>query len=78
MPQKNRKKPQKNKERLSSYAKHSGIAFQMIAIILLGVFGGKKLDAWLEFKKPICTAILSVLAVILAIYYSIKDLIKIK
>jgi membrane protein DedA with SNARE-associated domain len=50
----------------------------MIAIILLGVFGGKKLDNWLEMKKPVFTAILSLVAVILAIYYAIKDLIKIK
>ena len=50
----------------------------MTAIILLGVFGGKKLDNWLELKKPVFTAVLSLLAVILAIYYAIKDLIKIK
>ena len=78
MSQKNRKNPQKRKESLSNYAKYSGIAFQMTAIILLGVFGGKKLDNWLEFKKPVFTAVLSALAVILAIYYAIKDLIKIK
>ena len=50
----------------------------MTAIILLGAFGGKKLDSWLEFEKPVFTAVLSLLAVILAIYYAIKDLIKIK
>ena len=50
----------------------------MTAIILLGVFGGKKIDAWLEPEKPVFTAILSVLYVILAIYFAIRDLIKIK
>jgi hypothetical protein len=78
MPQKNRKNLQKSKERLSNYAKYSGIAFQMTAIILLGVLGGKKLDNWLELKKPVFTAVLSLIAVILAIYYAIKDLIKTK
>ncbi len=78
MPQKNQKNPHKSKEKLSNYTKYSGIAFQMTAIILLGVFGGKKLDAWLELKKPVFTAVLSLIAVILAIYYAIRDLIKIK
>ena len=78
MLQKKKKEFQKNKERLSSYVKYSGIAFQMIAIILIGVFGGMKIDKWLKTDKPVFTALLSVLAVILAIYYSIKDLIRTK
>ena len=78
MLQKKKKDLQKNKERLSSYIKYSGIAFQMIAIILIGVFGGMKIDKWLKTDKPVFTAVLSVLAVILAIYYSIKDLIRTK
>lgn len=76
MLQKKRKKLQKNRESLNSYVKYSGIAFQMIAIILIGVFGGVKIDKWLETEKPVFTALLSVLAVILAIYYSIKDLLR--
>lgn len=78
MLQKKKKELRKNKERLSSYVKYSGIAFQMIAIILIGVFGGMKIDKWLKTDKPVFTALLSVLAVILAIYYSIKDLIRTK
>lgn len=50
----------------------------MIAIILIGVFGGMKLDKWLKTDKPVFTAILAVLAVILSIYYSIKDLLRTK
>jgi F0F1-type ATP synthase assembly protein I len=76
MLQKKRKKLQKNRESLNSYVKYSGIAFQMIAIILIGVFGGMKIDKWLKTEKPVFTALLSVLAVILAIYYSIKDLLR--
>ncbi len=78
MLQKKNKESQKNKERLNSYVKYSGIAFQMIAIILIGVFGGMKIDKWLKTEKPVFTALLSVLAVILAIYYSIKDLLRTK
>lgn len=78
MLQKKKKELRKNKERLNSYVKYSGIAFQMIAIILIGVFGGMKLDKWLKTDKPVFTAILAVLAVILSIYYSIKDLLRTK
>jgi hypothetical protein len=48
----------------------------MLAIILIGVFGGVKLDAWLELKIPVFTVLLSLLSVILAIYYVVKDLLK--
>jgi len=63
------------KRLLNSYARYSSIAFQMLVIILLGVFAGFKLDHWLH-TKPIFTIILSFGSVILAIYSVTKDLIK--
>ncbi len=61
----------------SNYAKYTGIAFQMIAIILVGVFGGLKLDQVVErIEFPLFTLILTFLAVCLSIYYTIKDLIR--
>ena len=63
--------PKKNP--LKSYARFSAIAFQMLLIILLGVFGGIKLDEYLELNFPVFTLIFTVLAVILAIYYTIRD-----
>lgn len=44
-------------------------------IILAGVFGGIKLDQWLNLKTPVFTIILSILSVIFAIYYVTRDLI---
>ena len=64
------------KKALENYAKYSSIAIQMLAIILLGVFGGIKIDEWLNLQFPVFTLILSILSVILAIFYVIKDLIK--
>jgi F0F1-type ATP synthase assembly protein I len=52
------------------------MAFQMIAIILLGVFGGMKLDKLFPAKFPVFTVVLTILGVILSIYYVIKDLLK--
>ena len=65
----------RKKRQFNDYARYSGMAFQMLAIILLGVFGGFKLDEWLN-TKPILTIILSFCSVILAIYYVTRDLLK--
>jgi F0F1-type ATP synthase assembly protein I len=64
-----------NKRTLSNYARYSSMAFQMLAIILLGMFAGYKLDQWLHIK-PILTIILSLSSVILAIYIVTRDLLK--
>jgi len=50
------------------------MAFQMVIIIGLGVFGGIKLDKWLHMRFPLFTLLLSLIAVALSIYYMIKDL----
>ena len=64
-----------NKRALNNYAKYSSMAFQMLVIILLGLFAGYKLDIWLH-TKPLLTVILSLSSVILAIYFVTKDLLK--
>jgi len=64
------------KNNLNSYVKYSNIAIQMLVIILLGVFGGFKLDQWLELQFPVFTVVLSLLSVVLAIYLVTKDLMK--
>ena len=70
----------KNKEKLTSnlksYTKYSGIAFKMAIIIIIGTFGGYKLDEYFGFEKHIITVILSLLSVVFAIYIVIKDFLK--
>jgi F0F1-type ATP synthase assembly protein I len=63
------------KQFLDNWARYSSMAFQMLAIILLGVFAGFKLDQWIH-TKPLFTIILSLGSVILAIYTVTKDLLK--
>ena len=60
---------------LSSYAKYSGLAFQMGGVIAIAVWGGTKLDKLVETNKPIFTIILSLLGVFAAIYIAVKDFI---
>lgn len=64
------------KKLLENYAKYSTIAFQMIVIILLGVFGGIELDKVVNWEFPVFTVLFSILSVILSIYYVTKDLMK--
>jgi hypothetical protein len=66
----------KRPESSSSYMRYASMGTQMIVIIGIGVFGGYKLDKWLEFKFPIFTLILSLFSVAAAIYLSVKDFIK--
>jgi F0F1-type ATP synthase assembly protein I len=73
--QSNPKKTKRKPSQLNNAARYSGIAFQMIAIILLGVFGGIKLDELVVWEFPVFTLVLTLLAVVLSIYYTIKDLI---
>lgn len=45
----------------------------MIIIVMAGVFGGVKLDEYLQMGFPVFTLILSVVSVFIAIYFAIKD-----
>jgi hypothetical protein len=65
-----------NTSPLKVYARYSSIAFQMMAIIIAGVFGGIKLDAWLNLGFPVFTILLSMISVFFAIYFVIRDLLK--
>ena len=67
----------KNKKAPSDFAKYSGIGFQMIAIMVIGVLGGMKLDKWItSIEFPVFTVVLTLSSVIFATYYAIKDFIK--
>ena len=59
-----------NLKNVNNFAKFSGIAFEMLGIIVLGVWGGLKLDAWLD-TKPLLTIVLSLGGVAAAIYQMI-------
>lgn len=61
---------------IRDFGKYSGIAFQMIGIILVTTWGGVKLDKLLGLSKPVFTIILSLLGVFAAIYTVVKDFIK--
>ncbi|HAX93553.1 MAG TPA: hypothetical protein DCY25_06345 [Bacteroidales bacterium] len=75
---KNQKEPEKKpvSDGLHNFAKYSGMAFQMMAIILVTTWGGVKLDKVLNLETPVFTVVLSLLGVFAAIYTSLRDFIK--
>jgi F0F1-type ATP synthase assembly protein I len=76
--QKNQKKSSKNQENkgLRDFGKYSGLAFQMIVIILVMTWCGIKLDKVLGLSTPVFTIILSLLGVFAGIYAALKDFIR--
>ena len=64
---------QNKASRINSYARFSGIAFQMFAIIGLGSYGGVKLDENYPNKYSVFTIICSLASVGIAMYYVIKQ-----
>lgn len=56
-----------NLKNINNYAKYSGVAFEMLGIIFLGVCGGIKLDTRFN-TKPLFTLVLSLGAVVAAMY----------
>ena len=60
----------------SAYARYIGMGVQMLLIILIFAWAGKKLDERSGSEKPLFTAILSLLGVIAGLYIVLKDFIK--
>lgn len=75
-PQKPKNPKKQSNKGIQNFAKYSGLAFQMIGIILLTTLGGAKIDKMTGWDTPVFTIVLSLLGVFGAIYISVKDFIK--
>ncbi len=69
------KRNNENKKPNHNFARYSGIGFEMLGIIILGVWGGQKLDSKFQNTTPVFTIVLSLLAVFAAMYLVLKDFI---
>lgn len=63
---------------LNDYGRYSGLAFQMIAIILACVWAGKKIDENYFPGRSIFIILFSLLGIGIALYVVLKDFINIK
>ena len=76
----NNASPEGNKKRAvegaRGYAEYSGLAIQMIVILLLGVYAGKWLDGHFATETPWFTIVGSLLAIVLALYIPLRRLLR--
>ena len=70
------KQNRKTKNKLNNWAKYSGLSVQLVVTILLGFFGGLKLDEFLQWKFPLFTIVFSLLAIFMSLWLFIKDFLK--
>jgi F0F1-type ATP synthase assembly protein I len=68
----NKKSHPKQKKQLNKLAYLSGLAFQMVTIILLGTLLGYRIDIYLEITQSIFTIIFSLLSIAASLLYVIQ------
>ncbi|TDB65142.1 AtpZ/AtpI family protein [Arundinibacter roseus] len=69
--------PQKSSGRpANSYARYSGLAFQMLGTILLFTYAGYKLDEWQENQIPLWTLLFSLGSIAASLYMFIRSISK--
>lgn len=61
---------------MKEYGKYSAIAFELLAIVFVGVYAGWKLDSLLPKVKPLFTVSLSLLSIAAGLYATLKKLTK--
>lgn len=66
--------PNEKKKNVNNFAKYSSISFQMLATIGVFAFIGYKIDEHRKSDKPVFTALISLLGVIVALYQVVKQL----
>ncbi|MES2458136.1 MAG: AtpZ/AtpI family protein [Bacteroidota bacterium] len=62
------------KRAVNNFARYSAISFQMLATIGVFAFAGYKIDQQRNAKTPLCTAILSLIGVVISLYQVVKQL----
>jgi ATP synthase protein I len=63
-----------NDKKPANFIKYSGMGFQMLATIGVFAFAGYKIDEYRKSSKPIFTAILGLIGVIVSLYQVVRQL----
>ncbi len=66
----------KNKNKFDSFIRYSNLAFEMMAIIVIGTFLGFKIDQWMENEFKGFTLGFMILSVIGSVIYGTRNLLK--
>jgi len=64
----------KPKKEVNPALKYSGMAMQLLILLLLAAWGGQKLDAYFELANPFITILFLLSALFAFLYKLVKDL----
>lgn len=67
---------EKRKSGIKAVAKYSGLAFQLFAACLAGVFIGRWLDAKMQLERPLWAVFLTILFMVASLYSLYRQLLK--
>ncbi|MFT4664556.1 MAG: F0F1-type ATP synthase assembly protein I [Polaribacter sp.] len=76
MPPTENNKPQRSKKQANQALKYSGMGMQMAISVFVGAMIGKKLDAYFQMERPICTAVLALVFLCATMYMVLRDLLR--
>lgn len=65
---------QNSPQKYNAYLRYSGLAFQLAAMVCIGLFGGKWIDNRLHLEKPVFSLLLVTLFFGVFMYKLYKDL----
>ena len=68
--------PESKRKQSNEAMKYAGMGTQLLIGIGVGAFIGQKLDAHFQTEKPIYTAMLALLFLVVIMYSILKDLIR--
>ncbi len=72
-----KKEKEEGRKMMKAYSRFLSLVFQMGFVIFVGVWGGMKLDEYVQYSQPWFTIGLSLLGVFGALYLVIKQVISI-
>lgn len=67
---------QKNKNKFDDFIRYSSLGFEMMVIIVLGTYGGYKIDEWMNNEFKGFTLGLMIFSVVVSIIYGIRNILK--
>lgn len=76
MPRQQPSPDQKRKHAIKSAAKYSGMAFQLLAACLAGVFIGRWLDAKMNLERPTWAVFLTIFFMVGSLYSLYRQLLR--
>lgn len=66
----------KGKDALNTYARLSTLILQIVAVVIIGGWGGRELDRWLGLSFPLFTLLFLLITACWGFYFLVKTMLK--